>query len=118
MSNDIRRLKTNARMSQIVIAHGVVHLAGQVPDTAHGSVTEQASEILTRIDTLLASAGVNRTRLLTANIWLSDSRHFDQFNLVWDSWVPEGCAPTRACVQSPLMKGGLDVEIAVTALVR
>ena len=103
-------------MSQIVIANGVVYLAGQVPDTANAPVTQQTTEILTRIDSLLAEAGVNKSRLLTANIWLSDARHFAEFNAVWDAWVPEGHAPTRACVQSPLMRDGIDVEIAVTAL--
>ncbi|RRX02086.1 RidA family protein, partial [Pandoraea apista] len=49
MSNEIKRLHTNARMSQIVIANGVVYLAGQVPDTANVSVTQQTTEILTRI---------------------------------------------------------------------
>lgn len=116
MSNEIKRLHTNARMSQIVIANGVVYLAGQVPDTTNVSVTEQTTQILDRIDSLLAEAGVNKSRLLTANIWLSDAKHFAEFNAVWDAWVPEGHAPTRACVQSPLMRVGLDVEIAVTAL--
>ncbi|MGC7405326.1 RidA family protein [Pandoraea pneumonica] len=116
MSNEIKRLKTNARMSQVVIANNVVYLAGQVPDTPNISVTQQTTEILTRIDELLALAGVDKTRLLTANIWLSDAKHFAEFNAVWDAWVPEGHAPTRACVQSPLMRAGLEVEIAVTAL--
>ena len=57
----------------------------------------QATEILTRIDALLASAGIDKTRVLTANIWLSDAAHFDAFNAVWDAWVPAGHAPTRAC---------------------
>ena len=116
MSNPIKRLQTNARMSQVVIANGVVYLAGQVPDTANVSVTEQANEVLARIDTLLEAAGVDRTRLLSANIWLSDPKHFAEFNAVWDVWVPAGHAPTRACVQALLMKPGCDVEVAVTAL--
>jgi enamine deaminase RidA (YjgF/YER057c/UK114 family) len=79
-------------------------------------MSNETTEILTRIDELLALAGVDKTRLLTANIWLSDAKHFAEFNAVWDAWVPEGHAPTRACVQSPLMRAGLEVEIAVTAL--
>ncbi|WP_233887648.1 MULTISPECIES: RidA family protein [Paraburkholderia] len=116
MSNDIQRLQTNARMSQVVIAGGVVYLSGQVPDTAGAPIDVQATEILTRIDKLLASAGVDKTRVLTANVWLSDPKHFDAFNAVWDAWVAQGHAPTRACVQALLMRPGLDVEVAVTAL--
>ena len=116
MSNEIQRLQTNARMSQVVFANGIVYLSGQVPDTAGASITVQTTQILTLIDTLLASANVDKTRVLTANVWLSDPKHFDEFNAVWDAWVPAGHAPTRACVQALLMKPGLDVEIAVTAL--
>ncbi|HWT37841.1 MAG TPA: RidA family protein [Paraburkholderia sp.] len=116
MSNPIQRLQTNARMSQVVIANGVVYLSGQVPDTPSAPISVQTTEILHRIDTLLASANVDKSRVLTANVWLSDPKHFDEFNAVWDAWVPSGHAPTRACVQALLMKPGLDVEIAVTAL--
>lgn len=116
MTESIKRLKTNARMSQVVIANGVVYLSGQVPDTAGAPIDVQTNEILARIDTLLASAGVDKTRLLTANVWLSDPKHFDAFNAVWDAWVADGHAPTRACVTALLMRPGLDVEVAVTAL--
>ncbi|CAH0447214.1 Rid family hydrolase [Ralstonia syzygii] len=68
MTTDIQRLHTNARMSQIVIANGIVHLAGQVPDIDHASITEQTNNILARIDRLLAEAGVDNTRLISANI--------------------------------------------------
>jgi len=116
--SDIQRLHTNARMSQVVIANGIVHLAGQVPDIDFKSITEQTNNILTRIDTLLAEAGVDKARLLTANIWLTDAKHFAELNAAWEAWVPAGHAPTRACVQSGLMRPGIDVEIAVTALAK
>jgi len=116
MSNEIKRLQTNPRMSQVVIANGIVYVSGQVADTASASVTIQTTEILNRIDTLLATASLEKTRLITANVWLSDPKHFDEFNAAWAAWVPPGHAPTRACVQALLMKPGLDVEVAVTAL--
>jgi enamine deaminase RidA (YjgF/YER057c/UK114 family) len=116
MNEPIKRFTTNARMSQVVIANGIVYLSGQIPDTANAPIDVQTKEILTRIDALLASAGVDKTRLLTANIWLSDPKHFEAFNAVWDAWVAGGHAPTRACVTALLMLPGLDVEVAVTAL--
>ncbi|WP_375509177.1 RidA family protein [uncultured Caballeronia sp.] len=116
MSNEIKRLQTNPRMSQVVIANGIVHLSGQVADTASASITVQTTQILKRIDALLATASVEKTRVITANVWLSNPKHFDEFNSAWVAWVPAGHAPTRACVQALLMKPGLDVEVAVTAL--
>ncbi|KGW18138.1 RidA family protein [Burkholderia pseudomallei] len=115
MTESIKRLQTNARMNQVTIANGVFHLSGQVPDTAGAPINVQAKEVLARIDALLASAGVDKTRLLTANVWLSDLKYFDAFNGVWDAWVENGHAPTRACVTALLMKLGLDAEVAVTA---
>ena len=106
-------------MSQVVIANGSVHLAGQIPDIVNASISEQTTNILNRIDTLLAAAGVDKTWLVATNIWLTDPKHFGEFNAVWDAWVPEGHAPTCVCVQSLLLKpAGCDVEIAVTALAR
>lgn len=116
MSNDIKRLQSGQRMSQVVVAQGIVHLAGQIPETAGASIADQTTQVLGRIDALLALAGVDKTRLITANVWLSSPSHFDEFNTVWDAWVPAGQAPTRACVQALLMKPGVDVEVAVTAL--
>jgi enamine deaminase RidA (YjgF/YER057c/UK114 family) len=116
MTDQIKRLETNQRMSQVVMANGIAYLAGQIPATAGASITVQTTEVLNRIDALLASAGTDRTRLITANIWLSDPKHFDEFNTVWDAWMPAGHAPARACVQALLMKPGLDVEVAVSAL--
>ncbi|AKJ67699.1 endoribonuclease L-PSP [Pandoraea thiooxydans] len=116
MTSEIIRIQTSARMSQVVIANGFVHLAGQVPDAAGCSVTEQTNEVLARIDALLALAGVDKTKLVSASIWLSDPKHFADFNAAWEAWVPSGHAPVRACVQALLMKPGCDVEVAVTAL--
>ncbi|WP_028222303.1 RidA family protein [Paraburkholderia oxyphila] len=116
MSKAIERLHVSPRMSQIVIVNGFVYLAGQVPDVVNASVSEQTYDILNRIDALLADAGVDKTYLVSATIWLTDPKHFAAFNAVWEAWIPEGQPPTRACVQSQLMKPGCDVEIAVIAL--
>ncbi|MCV3244126.1 enamine deaminase RidA (YjgF/YER057c/UK114 family) [Mesorhizobium robiniae] len=117
-TNQIQRLQTNARMSHVVIAAGIVYLSGQVADTPNAPIKQQVKEALSRIDTLLGSAGVDNTRLLTANVWLSDALYFEEFNRVWEAWVPDYHAPTRATVQALLMGNGYDVEIAVTALAR
>jgi enamine deaminase RidA (YjgF/YER057c/UK114 family) len=114
---DIKRLQSGPRMSQIVIVRGIVYLSGQIPDCAGASITEQTADVLQRIEAYLQSAGSSKEQLISANIWLTDTAHFAEFNAVWDAWLAPGQAPTRACVQALLMKPGCDVEIAVTALV-
>ena len=95
MSSEIQRLQTGARMSQAVIANGFVHLAGLRRYGRRRS--PQATEILTRIDALLASAGIDKTRVLTANIWLSDAAHFDAFNAVGRLGAGRPRADPRLC---------------------
>ena len=93
----INRMQTNQRMSQIVMHGDTVYLAGQVAaDKPGASLAEQARNILDRIDALLKEAGTDKTKLLSATIWLTDIEGFEEMNGVWDAWVPAGCAPARA----------------------
>jgi enamine deaminase RidA (YjgF/YER057c/UK114 family) len=114
----IERLESGPRMSQAVIHNGVVYLAGQVAADAQGApVKEQTLNILQRIDKLLAAAGTDKTKLLSATIWLTDMRTFDEMNGVWDKWVAEGATPARATVEAKLASTVYTVEIAVIAAV-
>lgn len=112
----IQRFQVGPRMSQAVAHGGVAYLAGQVAlDRPGASVAEQTRSILARIDALLAEAGTDKTRLLTANIWLADIATFDEMNAVWDAWVAPGQTPARATVESRLASPQFTVEIMVTA---
>ncbi len=112
----IKRIEVGARMSQAVVHGDTVYTAGQVAQNAAGaSVAEQTRDILSSIDRLLAEAGTDKTKLLTANIWLSDISTFGEMNEVWDAWVSPGNTPCRACVESRLASPKFTVEIMVTA---
>lgn len=112
----IERMQKGERMSQIVVHGDVVYLAGQVAlETPDQSVTAQTQDILARIDTLLAEAGTDKSRLLSATIWLTDIRYYDEMNTVWDAWIDPANPPARACVESKLATPKYDVEIMVTA---
>jgi enamine deaminase RidA (YjgF/YER057c/UK114 family) len=103
-------------MSQAVVHEATIYLAGQVADRAKGkSVGEQTREILTVIDRLLAEAGSDKTRLLSATIYLADIGTFAEMNAEWDAWIPAGHAPARATVEAKLAAVAYDVEIACVA---
>ncbi|MEM7319084.1 MAG: RidA family protein [Pseudomonadota bacterium] len=112
----IERLHTSARMSKIVKHNGVAYLCGQVGNG--DSVTEQTRDCLSRVDALLLEAGSDREHILQATIWLRDMADFAEMNAVWDTWVPEGHAPARACGEARLARDVLKVEILVTAAVK
>jgi enamine deaminase RidA (YjgF/YER057c/UK114 family) len=112
----IARLHTGPRMSQAVVHGPTIYLAGQVADHAKGkSVAEQTKEILATIERLLAEAGSDRTRILSATIYLADMAAFGEMNAVWDAWVASGHAPARATVEAKLAQPAYAVEIACVA---
>ena len=112
----IQRFETGPRMSQVVVHDKTVYLAGVVAGkTAGESVTKQTQEILAIIDGHLAKAGTDKSKLLTAQVWLSDMRLFETHNMAWNEWVDRENPPVRACVRADLVRPGLLVEIMVTA---
>ena len=112
--SDIKRIETGPRMSQAVVHNGTVYLAGQVGKPG-ASVTEQTTEVLAQIDRLLAECGSDKTRILTAQVWMADMADFAEMNAVWDAWVPAGHAPARATGESALATPDYKVEIIVVA---
>jgi enamine deaminase RidA (YjgF/YER057c/UK114 family) len=114
----IKRIGVGARMSKAVIHGNTVYLAGQVADKAAGkSVAEQTTEILAIIDDLLKQAGTDKSKLLSANIWLTDIKTFAEMNAVWDGWVSTGNTPARATVEAKLAAPQYTVEIACIAAI-
>ena len=112
----IQRLHVGPRMTQAVVHGDTVYLAGQVAQNAGGrSVAEQTKDILATIDRLLGEAGSNKSKLLSATIWLTDIKTFNEMNEVWDAWVAPGNPPARACVESKLAAPQYNVEIMVIA---
>ena len=112
----IERIGAGPRMSKAV-AHGdTVYLAGQVADRTRGaSVAEQTGEVLEIIEQLLAQAGTEKAKILSATIWLTDMTTFAEMNSKWDAWVVQGSTPARATVQAQLAAPEYKVEIAVIA---
>ncbi|MBX2882232.1 MAG: RidA family protein [Granulosicoccus sp.] len=110
----IQRHDSNARMSQAVVHNGVAYLAGQV--ASGDSVTAQTEGILQKVEAQLTASGTDKSRLLSATIWLTSMDDFAEMNAVWDAWVDSDQPPARACVESPrLATPEFKVEIMVQA---
>lgn len=98
-----------------VVVHGdTVYVCGVTADTA-GDITSQTQQVLDRIDDALKKVGTNKSKLLTAQVWLADMRLFEAHNAVWNAWVDPQNPPVRACVGADLTRTGFLVEIMVTA---
>ena len=114
----LKRIDTGPRMSAAIVHNNTVYLAGQVADkAAGGSVKEQALEILSLIDGLLAKAGTDKTKLISATIYLADIATFSEMNAVWEAWVVAGQTPARATLEAKLAHPKYTVEIVIIAAV-
>jgi len=111
----IERQQVGPRLSQACAYGPTVYLAGQVADDPSAGVAGQTEQILRKVDQLLAGAGTDKTKLLSATIWLADMASYAEMNQVWDAWVSPGNTPARACVEARLAGPQWQVEIALIA---
>ena len=113
----IERFENGQRFCRVLRHHGTVYLAGMTADDLSGDTTAQTRDILAKIDGYLAKAGSDKTKLLSAQIWLRDIADFDMMNAAWDAWIDRSAMPVRATVEARLAGDQYRVEIMVTAAV-
>src|ERR1044071_8705610 len=111
----IQRINAGPRMSSAVVHGNTVYLAGLTADDTKADVKGQTKQILDKIDKFLKEAGTDKSKILSANIWLTDIGTWSQMNEVWDAWVSPGNTPARATVEAKLANPALKVEIMVQA---
>jgi enamine deaminase RidA (YjgF/YER057c/UK114 family) len=98
------------------VEHGnTVYLAGIVAKDLNKDVKGQTKEIVDEMDRLLAKCGTNKSKVLSATIWVTDIRNRAQMNEVWSAWVDPKSLSARACVEAKLADPKALVEIMVIA---
>ena len=102
-------------MSGIVVHGDTVYLAGQVGHGAPVEIKAQTKVILDNIDAQLASVGSDKSKILSANLWITDFANFGGLNEVWNTWIDPDNMPARACVRSELANPDFLIEIMITA---
>jgi enamine deaminase RidA (YjgF/YER057c/UK114 family) len=112
----ITRHNAGPRMSAAVVHGNTVYLAGQVSGDSE-TTKGQTEQVLKKIDSLLASVGSSKSKLLSATIYITDMRNFGDMNSVWDAWVDPQNTPARATVQAQLANPKYQVEISVVAAI-
>lgn len=113
----IERLENGQRFCRVLRHNGTVYVAGLTADDLSGDTTNQTKQILDKIDAMLAKAGSDKSKLLSAQIWLRDIADFDMMNSAWDAWIDRNAMPVRATVEARLAGDQYRVEIMVTAAV-
>jgi enamine deaminase RidA (YjgF/YER057c/UK114 family) len=113
----ITRIDVGPRMSEAVTLGSRIYCSGMIPEDTGLDITGQVRQALAEIDSLLAKGGSDKTKILTATIWLRDIADFTAMNEVWDAWVVPGHTPARATVQATLNDPDMKVEIMVVAAI-
>jgi enamine deaminase RidA (YjgF/YER057c/UK114 family) len=111
----IQRFNVGKRLSEAVVHGDTVYLAGEVPDDTSKDITGQTEEVLAKIDKLLRQAGSDKSRILSAQIFLPDMKDFAGMNVAWEKWVVPGQAPARATIEAKLANPAYKVEIMCIA---
>ena len=111
----IKRHAPSPILSQAVEYGDTVYLAGIVAKDYNKDVKGQTKEILDQIDALLAKCGSNKSKILSATIWVTDIRNRAAMNEAWTEWVDKQNLPARACVEAALADPKALVEIMVIA---
>lgn len=110
----IDRFHVNERRSRLVKYNGMCFLSGQFSDSG-ADVATQTRETLAKVDALLAEAGTDKSRVLTAEVWITTMADFDAMDSVWKEWVSPGNPPTRCCAAVTLGDPDMRVEIMIMA---
>ncbi len=115
----IERRHVGKRLSNTVVftpgGERIVFLAGQVADDCKADMATQTRQVLHCIDTLLGEVGSDKSRILSATVYLPDMADFPTLNEIWEAWVVPGQTPARATVEAALAHPDYRVEIQVTA---
>jgi enamine deaminase RidA (YjgF/YER057c/UK114 family) len=111
---DIQRINPREWNSSASVCGNLVFLSGTVADDKSLDMKGQTEQVLKKIDAMLAKAGTNKSRILSATVYMADAARKDEMNEAWMAWVDRANLPTRTAVGAALTPGTL-VEITVCA---
>ncbi|CAM3045073.1 RidA family protein [Acinetobacter celticus] len=115
MSDPIQRINSNDFMSAVTVFNQVVYLSGQVPKNPESGIEAQTLDVLNTIDQLLAQAGSDKSKMLSAQLFIKNLSDFKTVNALWAEWLKDSPKPARATIQAELVNPDWLIEIAVIA---
>lgn len=113
---DIKRIGVTRRWSDVVIAGNLAYFV-EVPDDTTLSAEDQFRMLFQQVEDRCRLIGTDLSHLIQVLIYLPYPEDLPAFNTLWDAWVPEGHAPSRACSHPALADSNLRAELIITAYV-
>jgi enamine deaminase RidA (YjgF/YER057c/UK114 family) len=102
-------------MHRVVVHNGLVFVGGTVADEMSAGLEGQTEQILAKFDEYLRTAGTDKTRLLSATIFLTDLNRKPEMDAAWKRWLSPENFPARATVGVADLGEDTLVEIMITA---
>ena len=115
MSDIVRVNPMGGKLSDAVEYNGLIYLAGQVAEKLDVGMKQQTEDVLRQIDALLAKNGSNKSRILSATVYVNDMKLKPEMDDAWMAWVDRKNPPARATVEVQLGSPDTLVEIMCTA---
>ncbi len=109
----IERFESNERSSRVVTAGELIFIGGTTAPADVEGITAQTRAVLERLENLLKAHGSDKSRLLSATIYLRSMDDYAGMNAVWNDWLKDVVAPTRACICAVLAGDHALVEISL-----
>ncbi|HEV7803912.1 MAG TPA: RidA family protein [Burkholderiales bacterium] len=114
--NDIVRVNPiGGKLSDAVEHNGLIYMAGQVAQKLDVGMKPQTEDVLRQIDALLAKCGSDKSRILSATVYVNDMKLKPQMDEAWMAWVDRSNPPARATVEVQLGSPDTLVEIMCVA---
>ncbi|MFI3245584.1 MAG: RidA family protein [Ferrimonas sp.] len=110
----ITRINPTEKWSDATIFNGMAHFV-EVPEMPTEDFLAQLTQVFEQAEASLATVNSDKSRLISVTIYLTDFANLAAFNDAWQRWLPEGSAPSRACLQVGLADPNYLVEIAFVA---
>lgn len=112
----IKRLPASAPgRSRVVIHDGRVFTVATAREKS-ASMRAQTESALALLDKHLGEAGTDKSKLLSATVYITDMKRKAEMNDAWMAWVDPANPPQRACIGAVLDGDDLIEIVAVAAL--
>ena len=80
---DIQRINPREWNSNAAVFGDLVICSGMVADNKTLDMKGQTAQVLKKIDAVLALAGTNKSRILSATVYMADASLKDEMNEAW-----------------------------------
>jgi len=111
----IERREPYAELMHLSVAHGdTVSLAGIVADDLGADMEGQTRDVLRQLEAFAMAHGLDRSRVLTATIYVVDMAEKPAMNRAWQEFFDPAHLPARATIGVADLGPGVRLEMVAT----